>query len=213
MQRSIILSLVLALSAIMVGQQPKSNTKAVAVLDQAANKISKSAYGIAMRLTIKEPDGGKSTTENMDFKISGDKFYLKGNDMELFFDGKTQWVYYSELNEVTITTPTSKELQEISPIAFIKNYKGSYRVDFDPNQSNAKEHIVIMLPNDKNNDLFRMRVFINKSTNEINKIESSFRNGMRMNLAIDSYKPLEKGASVFTFDPQKHPKISVNDLR
>lgn len=216
MRRNIILILALVISTVIIGQQrqqPTSNPKAIATLDQAASKISKSGYGMALKLTVKEPDSDKSITENIDFRVSGNKFYLKGSDMEIFFDGKTQWVYYDELNEVTISTPTSKELQEISPMAFIKGYKGNYRVDFDPNQTSQKEHIVIMLPNDKQNDLFRMRVFINKSTNEITTIESSFRNGTRMTLTVGAYKQLSGAAATFNFDAKKYPKISVNDLR
>ncbi|RKV87292.1 MAG: hypothetical protein D8B59_07030 [Bacteroidetes bacterium] len=190
----------------------KSDSKAIAILDKAAEKINQSACSTTLKMSIKEPDSNKPTVETLEARLSGSKFYLKNKEMEVFFDGKTQWVYYPNLNEVTITTPTTKELQETSPIGFIKSYKGIYRVDFDPTVVSDKEYAIALLPHDKSNDLFRIRVFINKSTNNITKIESAFRNGQRIDIEVGSYRPIPSN-STFTFDPRQYKGISVNDMR
>ena len=123
MKNNIILTFTLFFCiAIAATAQIKSDSQAIAAIDKAAAKLN-TAYGTTVKMSIKEPDKDKATTENMDIKLSGNKFYLKTKDMEVFFDGKTQWVVFPELNEVSISNPTAKELQEISPVAIIKNYK------------------------------------------------------------------------------------------
>lgn len=149
----------------------------------------------------------------MDLRLAGNKFYIKSNDMEIFFNGTTQWVYFPELNEVTITNPTSKELQEIAPMAIIKSYKNRYKVNFEQELNTPKQYAITLIPNDKNEDVFRIRIFIWKSTNEISKIESAYRNGQRVVLDIGSYKTISSGADTFSFNTKKYPNVSVNDLR
>ncbi|MBF0976916.1 MAG: hypothetical protein HXK55_05955, partial [Bacteroidetes bacterium] len=75
-----------------------------------------------------------------------------------------------------------------------------------------KEYAIALLPHDKSNDLFRIRVFINKSTSNITKIESAFRNGQRIDIEVGSYRPIPSN-STFTFDPRQYKGISVNDMR
>lgn len=217
MKRIVISIISILVLAPIAAQKPtarsiKSDPKAIAILDKAADKINRAACSTILKMSIKEPDSNKPTVETLEARLSDNKFYLKNKEMEVFFDGKTQWVYYPNLNEVTITTPTTKELQETSPIGFIKSYKGIYRVDFDPTVVSDKEYTIALLPHDKSNDLFRIRVFINKSTSNITKIESAFRNGQRIDIEVGSYRPIPSN-STFTFDPRQYKGISVNDMR
>lgn len=213
MKNNIILTFTLFFCiAIATTAQIKSDSQAIAAIDKAAAKLN-TAYSTTVKMSIKEPDKDKATTENMDIKLSGNKFYLKTKDMEVFFDGKTQWVVFPELNEVSISNPTAKELQEISPVAIIKNYKNRYRVVFDPELTTAKTDAINLYPNNRNEDIFRIRIFVNKTTNELTKIESASRNGQRITFELGTYKPLTVNATTFTFNAKNYPKITVNDLR
>lgn len=207
------LTLIFLFVATILSAQLKSDPQAIAVIDNASNKINKATYSTTIKMSVKEPDNDKTTVQNMDLRLAGNKFYIKSNDMEIFFNGTTQWVYFSELNEVTITNPTAKELQEIAPMAIIKNYKNRYKVNFEQELNTPKQYAIALIPNDKNEDVFRIRIFIWKSTNEISKIESAYRNGQRVVLDIGSYKTVSSGADTFSFNTKKYPNVSVNDLR
>ncbi len=207
------LTLISIFVATILSAQLKSDPQAIAVIDNASNKINKATYSTTIKMSVKEPDNDKTTVQNMDLRLAGNKFYIKSNDMEIFFNGTTQWVYFSELNEVTITNPTAKELQEIAPMAIIKNYKNRYKVNFEQELNTPKQYAIALIPNDKNEDVFRIRIFIWKSTNEISKIESAYRNGQRVVLDIGSYKTVSSGADTFSFNTKKYPNVSVNDLR
>ncbi len=207
------LTLIFLFVATILSAQLKSDPQAIAVIDNASNKINKATYSTTIKMSVKEPNNDKTTVQNMDLRLAGNKFYIKSNDMEIFFNGTTQWVYFSELNEVTITNPTAKELQEIAPMAIIKNYKNRYKVNFEQELNTPKQYAIALIPNDKNEDVFRIRIFIWKSTNEISKIESAYRNGQRVVLDIGSYKTVSSGADTFSFNTKKYPNVSVNDLR
>ncbi len=207
------LTLISIFVATILSAQLKSDPQAIAVIDNASNKINKATYSTTIKMSVKEPNNDKTTVQNMDLRLAGNKFYIKSNDMEIFFNGTTQWVYFSELNEVTITNPTAKELQEIAPMAIIKNYKNRYKVNFEQELNTPKQYAIALIPNDKNEDVFRIRIFIWKSTNEISKIESAYRNGQRVVLDIGSYKTVSSGADTFSFNTKKYPNVSVNDLR
>lgn len=207
------LTLISLFVATILSAQLKSDPQAIAVIDNASSKINKATYYTSIKMSVKEPENNKITEQNMDLRLAGNKFYIKSKDMEIFFNGTTQWVYFPELNEVTITNPTTKELQEISPMAIVKNYKNRYKVIFEQELNTPKQHAIALIPNDKSEDVFRVRIFINKSTNEISKIESAYRNGQRITLNIGSYKTISSGTDTFSFNTKKYPNVSVNDLR
>ena len=47
--------------------------------------------------------------------LKGNKFHLNTGDVETWFDGKTQWSYLRQNEEVNVSTPTPEELQSINP--------------------------------------------------------------------------------------------------
>jgi len=48
---------------------------------------------------------------------------MEMDEMQAWFDGKTQWAYMAQNNEVSITEPTEKELAETNPMAILSGYK------------------------------------------------------------------------------------------
>ena len=59
-------------------------------------------------------------------------------DVETFFNGKTQWVFVKENNEVTITEPTLKELREINPLLLISDCTRTHRLALKTNRLPTK---------------------------------------------------------------------------
>ncbi|MDR3327385.1 MAG: outer membrane lipoprotein carrier protein LolA [Prevotellaceae bacterium] len=203
----------LSVLSLCLSAQQKSDARATAIIDRAAAKFDKGAFATDIKLSIKEPDKEKPENQNLSAKLSGNKLYVKSADMEIFFDGKTQWVYYEQLNEVTITEPDAKELEILSPIAVFKNYKNKYRVIFEEDIKSDKYYIISLLPYDKTDDIFRIRVTINRANYEISKVEVSQRNGQKMTFALDTYKTIAPNADTFSFSSKNHPRVSINDLR
>ncbi|MDR1544225.1 MAG: outer membrane lipoprotein carrier protein LolA [Prevotellaceae bacterium] len=203
----IIISLIVSLSVFCQATDPKAK----AVIDKAAAKMQNGAYTADAKLTFTAQQGDK-TVQNGAINMSGNKFRLKMNDMETIFDGKTQWVYAEKLNEVTISEPDKTELEQISPVAMIGGYAKKYRIAFETADEDGFYHIALY-PNNKDSEFFRIRLLINKKTNELSKIEMSNRNGERITIELSAFKTLAVTPETFVFQKNKYPKVLVNDLR
>ena len=65
------------------------------------------------RFTLLYYNAQSETTDKQsgDLTIKGNKFRMTLGSNETKFDGKTQWVFISEYNEVSVTEPTKEELR------------------------------------------------------------------------------------------------------
>ena len=84
----------------------QTDTKAAEVLDNVLEDLSKSSG-------IRVDFGGSETGFLL---LKGEKFYLNNGSIQSWYDGKTQWSYLADTEEVNISHPTQEELQGINPI-------------------------------------------------------------------------------------------------
>ena len=102
------------------------------ILDMTSAAFQK-AKTLAVEYTM-TADGHK-TKGNI--TISGDKFKLTSPEMTVWYDGKTQWTYNSDIREVNITEPTPEELADVNPFVIISSFRRNYNariVKSAPNQ-------------------------------------------------------------------------------
>lgn len=189
-----------------------TDAKAKAVIDKAAQKMQNGAFAADIQLIFTEQSGEK-TVQKGEIKMSGNKFRLKMSDMETIFDGKTQWVYAQKLNEVTISEPDKTELEQISPLLMMTGYSKKCRIAFEPTETEDGFWHIALLPFDKKAEFFRIRVIINKKTNELSKMEFSARNGERFEISVGALKTLAVAPETFVFQKKDYPKVAINDLR
>ncbi|MDR0829071.1 MAG: outer membrane lipoprotein carrier protein LolA [Prevotellaceae bacterium] len=190
----------------------ETDAKAKGVIDKAAQKLQSGAFVADVQLTFTEQSGEKAVQKG-EIKMSGNKFRLKISDMETIFDGKTQWVYAQKLNEVTISEPDKAELEQISPLLMMSGYSKKCRITFEPTENEDGFWHIALLPFDKKAEFFRIRIIINKKTNELNKMEFSARNGERFEISVGTLKTLAVTAETFVFQKNNYPKVAINDLR
>jgi len=67
------------------------------------------------------------------------------DEMKAWFDGKTQWAYMAQNNEVSITEPSEKELAETNPMAILSGYKTKTVIRFSKTKS-TNNYVVEMIP-------------------------------------------------------------------
>ncbi len=98
------------------------------VLDATASKLS-SMKNIKAQFEISQFRGATATGETMKGAIflSGKKYKVEAPGVTTtWFDGKTQWVYMHDTEEVNVSTPTKQEQATMNPYAFIGLYKQGY---------------------------------------------------------------------------------------
>jgi len=190
-----------------------SDPKAKAAVDKAVSKLQSGAFQTEIKIVFTAPTGEKES-QNGTMKLYGNKFYLKTDEFENFFDGKTQWVYVQSDNEVTISEPTKEELQTISPLFIIKNFDKTHRVDFELNAPKDNFWHINLFPVDKKSgDYFKIILTINQTNNEVKKIEIMQKNGEKFAVNFGNYTSIKPDNQTFTFVQKNYPKVVVNDMR
>ena len=192
---------------------PTSDPKAKAAVDKAVAKLQNGAFQSEIKIIFTAQTGDKSS-ENGILKLSGNKFYFKTDEIENFFDGKTQWVYMEAVNEVTVSEPTKEDLQAISPVFIIKNFDKKHIVEFVNNAPQDNFWHINLLPIDrKGGDYFKIILTINKTSNEIKQIEIWQKNGEKLAVTFGNYVSFKPENQTFTFIQKNYPKVLINDMR
>jgi hypothetical protein len=202
--KKIIFILFAILPLIMFAQNDKEAERRVKTV---VSELKQSVY--EGRFTLLYYNAQAETTDKQlgDLTIKGDKFRMTLGANETKFDGRTQWVFVSEYNEVSITEPTKEELREINPLAMIEYYVAKDKI------SQSDDGAINFYPtNPKESEYFRIELRLNK-TNLPSRLVMHQKNGDKITLIFDSLNKTKVSDDCFVFDVVKYPNIEVNDLR
>lgn len=132
------LTLLLTISALHAEEQ------ASAVVTRFLQKVEQQTLSSAFSMTISDQASQPLTTTGT-IKMRGERFLLNMLDYEAAYDGTTFYLYSTDLNELTLTSPTPEELLEANPLLFAKalmlraslrfaaaQREGEYWVEFVP---------------------------------------------------------------------------------
>ena len=173
----------------------------------AVAELKRSAYEGRFTLLYYNVANDATDKQSGEITLKGNKFHITLAGNETKFDGKTQWMFVSEFNEVSITEPTAEELKEISPLAMIEYYVSKDRI------SEGDDGEINFYPTEpKESEYFRIELRINKS-NLPSKLVIYQKNGDKITLVWDSLNKTKVDDSYFYFDTTKYPNVEVNDLR
>ena len=173
----------------------------------ALSELKHSAYEGKFSLMYYNEMSDITDKQSGEITLMGNKFCIVLGGNETKFDGKTQWVFVSEYNEVSITEPTVDELKEISPLAMIEHYVAKDKI------SEGKEGEINFYPTQpKESEYFRIELRLNKS-NLPTRLVIHQKNGDKITLVWDSLNKTKVSSDYFVFDVRKYPNVEVNDLR
>lgn len=173
----------------------------------AVAELKRSTYEGRFTLLYYNAANDATDKQSGEITLKGNKFHITLAGNETKFDGKIQWMFVSEFNEVSITEPTAEELKEISPLAMIEYYVSKDRI------SEGEDGEINFYPTEpKESEYFRIELRINKS-NLPSKLVIYQKNGDKITLVWDSLNKTKVDDSYFYFDTTKYPNVEVNDLR
>ncbi len=225
MTKKVILSfsLILFASAMLIGQTQKTETyqavdpKAKNILDQVSAK-TKAYKTIEAEFAI--------ILENKQEKINDSKkgkIYIKGNKYKvdlavstIFNDGKTQWTYMKDPNEVNITTPDPNDDNSLNPAKMFTIYEKGYKVRFinEKFEKNRSLYEIDLYPIDLKKEFSRITLKIDKDKMQIFSMKRFGKDGTDYYIEVlkmDTNKDMDD--TMFTFDKTKYPKVEINDMR
>ena len=165
---------------------------AKSVLDKAASTI-----------TVK--DGVKAN-----FKMTGSQGSHASTPIAtIWFDGKTQWTYMKNNEEVNISTPNETQLQAINPYNFINLYKNGY--DLTLNKS-GNDFIVHLTADAKTKKIQELFITIDKTSYHPKQVK--MLQGKKWTIFdITDLKKQAIADNQFRFNAKDFPKAEIIDLR
>ena len=203
--KRILFLVTLAITALTVFGQQKS---AAQIMDAAAGKIHAMK---SVSATYEISAGGEHSSGTL--VMSGDKFHLSSDQVMAWYDGKTQWSYSSDTNEVNIIEPTPEELVAVNPFVIISSFKKAYTPTLL--KSGAGIYRIRLTPLSKKGAQIKDVVLtLSAKTYLPSDISLTLDSGDRLDIKVKSVK---SGAnyphSTFVFNKKQLPKAEIVDLR
>ena len=177
---------------------------AKAVLDKAAGTITAQS-GVKANFKMTTANGSTSGT----IAIKGKKFYATTPQAKVWFDGKTQWTYLKNNDEVNVSNPTEAQLQAINPYNFINIYKRGYTYTMNTAGSDYVIHLMASNADRKIKELF---ISVNKKSYQPSEVKL-LQNKKWTTFTISNLKQVQMDDSAFRFSSKDFPSAEVIDLR
>jgi len=196
----------------------QKDAKAKELLDQTSATLSQSG-GMSVSFTVNVNDITNKIKQSFEGQISlkGAKFYLSTPDQEVYYDGKTQWTYDKNIEEVSILEPQPQDIQTLNPVSVFDLYKTNcnykYKGEKIDNQK-RKVQEVSLLPTNAKEDIKQVDIQINPGDSMPVFFLITYNDRSEYRIYIDKYQTkLNLPDSRFVFDTKKYPNVNVNDLR
>ena len=177
---------------------------AKAVLDKAAGTITAQS-GVKANFKMTTANGSTSGT----IAIKGKKFYATTPQAKVWFDGKTQWTYLKNNDEVNVSNPTEAQLQAINPYNFIHLYKRGYTYTMNTAGNDYVIHLMASSADRKIKELF---ISVNKKNYQPKQVKM-LQGKKWTTFDINSIKKESIPDSQFRFNAKDFPQAEVIDLR
>ena len=198
MKKICFLIIVMLLSVATYGQTAKS------VLDKAAATITVKE-GVKANFKMTASNGTTSGT----LLLKGRKFHATTPIAIVWFDGKTQWTYVKNNDEVNISTPTEAQLQAINPYNFINHYKQGYNATLN---KSGKDYVVHLTATDKSKKIQELFITVNKANYHPTQVK--LLQGKKWTVFdITDLKRQNIPDSQFRFNSKDFPNAEIIDLR
>ena len=199
-----ILAIAVITSAAAWGQAKSASQ----VMDAAAKKIQTMK---SLSATYEMNADGEQMSGTL--VMNGDKFHLSSEQIMAWYDGKTQWSYSADTNEVNIIEPTPEELVAINPFVIISSFKKAYTPTLL--KSAAGTYKVKLVPMTKSaSQIKEVTLTLNAKSYLPSYISLTLESSNKLDIKVKSIKGgTNYPHSTFVFNKKQLPKAEIVDLR
>lgn len=211
--KSILLGILLAISAVTY-TNAQYDEDALSVLDAMSNKYKvMKGFTSSFTYSIENPSEDLSDSMTGEISIEGNKYRLDLGVQEIINNGETIWTYLQEAQEVNISEYDPEE-EELSLTNIFDAYKEGFKYMINPEFTNSSLNVVDLIPEDHDNEIFKIRMFIKTGDATLNKFQIFEKSGNRYVYAIDKFQEKKSfPANTFVFDTAANPNVEVIDFR
>jgi len=207
----LLISAFIILSISALGQ---NDPKAISILDRFS-ALATSAPSVSIKFILVTIDQVERTNDTLagSVVLSKNNYKLDLPDNIIWFNGETSWSYLPAEKEVTITKPDKNDNSfQNRPSTIFTMYKKGYKSRLVEEESDT--YVIDLYPEDIENELIRVRLFIGRANLNLRSLEYKRRDGITINLIVKDYNLKQNpGSSFFSFSPDKYKDIDVIDMR
>ena len=178
---------------------------AKSILDKAAATVSNPG-GVQDNFQMISKQFGNTSGS---ISIKGKKFHASTPQAIIWFDGKTQWTYMKQNDEVNVSNPTEEELQAINPYNFINIYKKGFKLSSKKVNNSYEVHLKAT---DKKRKIQEMYIIVDQNSYRPTHVKMQ-QNGKWSVLLISGLKATNLSDGLFQFNAKDFPQAEIIDLR
>ncbi|RYU91238.1 outer membrane lipoprotein carrier protein LolA [Mucilaginibacter terrigena] len=134
---------------------------------------------------------------------------------EIISDGKNQWTFLKDANEVQLNVADNSE-EGFNPAKIFTMYEKGYKYIYTGQQKTSGKiyQVVDLTPEDSKKNFFKVRLMIDKTKNQLSSAQIFDKNGSKYTYALRTFTPNYKVTdAAFTFDKKAYPGVELVDLR
>lgn len=179
---------------------------------QTATKVlDKAAATVTMKEGVKadfKMSGSMGSTTGT-IVIKGKKFHATTPQASVWFDGKTQWTYMKDNDEVNVSNPNESQLQAINPYNFLNLYKKGYKATIN---SSGSSHVVHLTASSADRKIKELFITVDKKTYHPTQVK--LLQGKKWTVFdITNLKKQTTADAEFRFNAKEFPHAEIIDLR
>lgn len=192
------------------------NSKAHKDIKTVIKKLGKHTYQSDFTLDYYSAVDNTHAPQSGVFCIQQSAFSFLMGGIQTLYDGKTQWVYMAENNEVTVSQPDAEELVQSSPWEMIQLYFKTHRVAYgDPISNEVTMYYFYPPKKDKDEvEYFRIELDVVNESHLPKRLIIFQKNGDKIRFDWENLeKVATKNIKDFQFDASQYPNVEWNDMR
>ncbi len=213
-----LIALLFAITLVFNMVHAQTDPKAKLILAEVSKKYR--SYNIIkadFSFTVESKQNNLKQTEKGTIyaQTNSKKYKVTMTERDLISDGKVQWTYLKNEEEVQLNNVDHAE-DALNPAnvftIFEKGYKYIYNGE---RKSGSKVYQMIDLsPLDTKKSYFKIRLSIDKATRQLANVVIFDKNSSTYTYTINAFTPNAKvSESTFTFNAKNHPGVEIVDLR
>jgi outer membrane lipoprotein-sorting protein len=199
--------------------QAQQDPKAKGILDDVSAK-TRSFKTISADFSFSMENKAMSINEKNEgsIKLKGQKYFvdLPGAGIKVYSDGKTNWNYMKQGNQVTISTIDEDSSELMDPSSLFSIYEKGFTSKFVAEKTLGGKVVyqIDLFPDKKDYDVSKISIEINKTTMMIQSAQLFGTDGNIYGIVV---KKMENNKDFqdteFAFDAKKFPDVEIIDLR
>jgi outer membrane lipoprotein-sorting protein len=200
-----------------INAQDESSKKAKDILDKVSAKM-KSYTTIKADFLSTLENLQDDVKENLKGSIllKGNKYKVEMMGTIVFFDGKTQWTYLKDANEVNISEPDPNDESALNPATIFKIWEKDFKYKFvkESFEKSKALYEIDLFPKNLDKSYSRITLKIDKDKSMIHSLKYVGKEGNHYTIEIITLVPnVEANDNTFIFNEKAYPKVEKVDMR